>query len=230
MSRRRHQIPAAEVADPVIDSDMSAIGNDNLDDLPDLSAPTPMAERGRSEPVDDEPEPDLEPKPDPRRREETQRRVNPRAKAARARARGASGDRVPLGVPTLKLSLRDYDGQLDGCVSRWINDTGDRIDQAIRGGYVPIYKHGLEVGEGDDDSYNPDQDTWVSKVVGTHDSGRPLIAYAMKIREEWYRQDQAAKQKSVDAIDDQIKRGLVNQGHDDKRYLKTADYQIGSKN
>lgn len=164
---------------------------------------------------------------DPRRRPE--RRMNPRAEAERARDRGIAGDRVPLGVRQLKMTLRDYEGQTKGYHTHWINDDGDRVQRALHGGYMPIYKHGIEVGEGDDDSYNPDQDTWVSKVVGKNEAGRPLIAYAMKIRQDWYDADQRRKQESVDAVDDQIRRGLINQGADDKRYLKTAHYQIGSK-
>lgn len=150
------------------------------------------------------------------------RHENPRAMAEKARERGLDGERVPLGVPHLKLTVRDYQGQLQGYVGRWINDKPGRIQRAIQGGYMPVYRDALEVGEGED--YNPDQSTWVCQEVGTQESGQPLRAYLMKIKEAWYNEDQAKKQQSIDDIDRSILGGQINEQSGDGRYVKQVSY------
>lgn len=130
-----------------------------------------------------------------------------------------SKGRVPLGTPDMKLGIRDYGGQLEGFVPRWINDKGGRIHDALTGGYEPVFKDDQvlagEVGE----NRNSDMGSWVSQIVGTQEDGSPMRAYLMKIKREWYEEDQQAKQKRVDAVDEAIRGGRINEKAGDGRYL-----------
>lgn len=158
------------------------------------------------------------------------RRENPRAVAEKLRERGADGhERVPLGGMHQKLTVRDYGGQLVGFVARWRSDRDSNIETALQAGYVPVYKEGVEIGDGHD--YNPDRSTWVTKHGGTHEHGQPRKMYLMKIKKEWYEQDQAAKQRQIDKIDEAIRGDGIpaTEGDGTNRYVKTADYSINSR-
>ncbi len=155
------------------------------------------------------------------------RRTNPRAEAEQKRAKGIQGERIPVGVQQLSLSLRDYGEQLPGFVPRWVNDEGNRIQDFLRGGWVPIYKDNIDVGEGDE--YIVDQDTWVSEVVGSFESGRPKTAFAMKIKKEWYNADQAKKAAAIKEVDDMIMRRGINQPDGGNHYVKQANYSTNRK-
>ena len=137
-----------------------------------------------------------------------------------------SRGRIPLGAPQLKLQVRDYEGQLQGYVPRWINDEADRINAALNGGYEPVFKTDkLKAGQSGED-LNSDIGSWVSKVVDRHQDGTPKRAYLMKIKREWYEADQQAKQKEVDAVDEAIRGGLINQKADDNRYVDKSRTNI----
>ena len=151
-------------------------------------------------------------------------RHDPRAESVRERQRP---DRVPLGVPHFKLTLVDYADQLEGYVPRWINDDGGRIQHAMKGGYEPIYQDHIKVGDGED--LNTDMGSWVSQIVGKKENGEPLRAYAMKIRKEWYDEDQKAKQAPIDAIDEAIKGGNVAKQAGDNRYVKSIQYETNRR-
>lgn len=104
--------------------------------------------------------------------------------------------RIPLGVQRLKLtaSIRK------GFVRRWINDDGSRVAAALQGGYEFVRREGA-------DATSTDPGDQVSQVVGRLEGGAPLRAYLMEIREEWFKEDQTAKQLDVDKRENQIKRG-----------------------
>ena len=155
--------------------------------------------------------------------QEGRARRDPRQDAKKAR----DGGRIPLGSMHQKLVLEDFSDQLEGYVPRWIKDTKSRIRDALRAGYEPIYRDGIKAGSGED--LNTDMGTWVSQVTGTDEGGRPEICYAMKIKKEWYKQDQANKQKQVDSIDEAIRGEGVNSQQNDGRYVKQNTYQVGSK-
>ena len=76
----------------------------------------------------------------------------------------------------------------------WLNDSPGRIDQALENGYEMVTSE--EIGGGA-----------IERLVGVQDSGEPLKAYFMKIRIDWYNEDQAALQNRVDRVDHAIKTG-----------------------
>jgi hypothetical protein len=110
---------------------------------------------------------------------------------------------------------------------RWINDTADgRVQRAEDGGYGFVTADGTErIGEGQNG--NSDLGSRISRIVGTKEDGTPLRAYLMAIDEEYYQEDQAAKQKEVDEIDAQIRSGSVGNTKpgQDGRYVKDISYK-----
>lgn len=115
-----------------------------------------------------------------------------RAERPQGRDEGGRRQRVPLGTARLKLEAEKRHGH----VRRWINDYRNRLHQAQEAGYA-------FVEETDAEGRNMRR----SVQVGTREDGQPMLAYLMEIRQEFYDEDQAAKQKSVDAIDNAIRRG-----------------------
>lgn len=109
------------------------------------------------------------------------------------------GARVPLGVRKQKLIADTRDGY----VGRWINDDGDRIQQAIQGGWDFVLRDKLATSD--------DLGNRINRVVGSKSSGGSLTAYLMEIREDWYAADQAEKQEKINATESLIKRGELRQ-------------------
>jgi hypothetical protein len=95
--------------------------------------------------------------------------------------------RIPLGTPNAKLSAP----KRAGYVRRWINDMNGRIQAAERAGYAKVEEKGVEC----------------VRRVGTLEGGHPLNAHLMEIRQEFYDEDQRAKQARVDEVDAVIKGG-----------------------
>lgn len=136
-------------------------------------------------------------------REETSQRNAAREESGRS-------TRVPLGVARSKLSVPARPGY----VRRWVNDTEGRLLQAQQGGYQFATDQSLQIGSPDVDNENRDLGARVSRVV---DKSTGQKAYLMEIKEEFYREDQAFKQKAVKEKDDLIKNGKLDDDAD--RYV-----------
>lgn len=131
----------------------------------------------------------------------------PRAERSVERREVGRRSRVPLGTMKQKLSA----AKREGYVRRWMNDAGNRIHDALQAGYT----HVEESVDG--------RDVKVSRRVGVNEDGSPMMAHLMEIRQEFYMEDQAAKQVAVDEIDAAI-RGGGPRGQDveaDKFYTPT---------
>lgn len=141
--------------------------------------------------------------------------------------------RIPMSVPRARLSTPD----IPGFHCHWINDHPGRVAQAVQAGYVFVSKSealvtvpdlaGSLVGEG------TDLGDRVSLVVGRGEGGTPLRAYLMKIRQEWYHEDQRAHIAHVDAIHEALRQGKQkNSGDDptdmDKRYISRARFKANN--
>ena len=130
--------------------------------------------------------------------------------------------RTPLGRGRQKLSVP----KIDGYVLRWINDDGARLTQAQEADYQFVAQNEVgHVGESVEDG-NTDQGNRVSKVVGKTESGHPMRAYLMKIKREFYEEDQAEKQAQVDETDRAIREGSLEAKPDDKRYIPKEGIHI----
>ena len=82
-------------------------------------------------------------------------------------------------------------GLAPGMVGRWVDNTPERVDELMERGYEPVCKS-VQVGDISIDS-GADIGAVVTKRVG---GGKEAIL--MQIPEEWYKADQAEKQRIVD--------------------------------
>jgi hypothetical protein len=135
--------------------------------------------------------------------------------------------RIPMSVPRSKLSVPE----IEGYHLHWINDVAGRISQALQGGYEFIQNdevslNNFSFGTAVELSGNTDLGSMVSLAVGTNEQGGTLRAYLMKLKNEYWIEDQAISQERVDAVAQQIKRGQVgtNQpGDHSNRYVRQSD-------
>lgn len=132
-------------------------------------------------------------------------RGRPANDSPRRRNRELTGDRYKLNTwhPSFK-----------GFVTRWVEDAdgGVRLGQFEQMGYAFVTKKEIASSSGEvpvgDPTTTPevqpgDKVSRQTSVV----NGKPVYSYLMKIRKDWYDQDQADKQAEVDAIDAQLKAG-----------------------
>ena len=91
---------------------------------------------------------------------------------------------------------------------RWFNDENDRIERAINGGYEFVTKDELAGRVGDKEVHgdNSDLNDKVSKIVGK-DEADPIRAYFLKIKNEFWEEDQAAKRAKNQLVDEAIRGG-----------------------
>jgi len=134
------------------------------------------------------------------------------AQAAAQATREESGrsTRVPLGVARSKLSVPVRPGY----VRRWVNDSEGRLLQAEQGGYQYATDQSLQIGTKDIDNENRDLGARISRVV---DKSTGQKAYLMEIKEEFNKEDQAAKAAKVAETDNLIKKGKLEDG--ENRYI-----------
>lgn len=130
--------------------------------------------------------------------------------------------RVPLGVPRMKMNAP----QRPGYVRRWVNDDVGRLDAAQQGGYEFVTGESTSEGGATDG-----MGTKISRVVGSRDNGQPITAYLMEIKQEWYDEDQQAKNRKIDENEAAIKVGSDSQGKPgvDGRYIPESGISITSK-
>jgi len=135
--------------------------------------------------------------------------------------------RIPMSAPQAKLATPT----IPGYHLHWLNDIPGRINQAIAGGYEFVepeetFVNDRNPGSPSAASGSSDLGSRVSVVVGSDDKGNEIRAYLMKIRNEWYEQDQQASQDRVDQVANAMRQGKANtpQNPDrDLRYTKTVD-------
>ncbi len=128
-------------------------------------------------------------------------------------------ERVPLGTLRSKLTIpkdliddKNYQG-------RWVVDRPGRLDSAEQGGYAFVQDPSMTVKVGEGTDGRDKMSTVISRAVGTHEGGKVMTAYLMKIRRDWYERDQKEKQKVVDESDKAIQEGNIARQPGDKRYI-----------
>ena len=102
--------------------------------------------------------------------------------------------RTPLGTRNVLIA-----GERKGFVRRWINDVDDRLQRAKDAGYTAVLGHGKTSDPRAGDGSQVGSVT--SKSVGGG-----VRAVLMEIPEKFYREDQAAKQRQVDASEEGLSR------------------------
>lgn len=145
---------------------------------------------------------------------------NRQARSQNRQGKGRS-KRVPLGTPRSKLAV---EGKDPNYAYRWVNDQGGRIQQAEQADYEFVGAGEVTVGSGVD--RNSEVGDRVSQIVGTKEDGSPMRAYLMRIKREFYEEDQVEKQKEVNAKDAAIQSGSVSgQPGQDGRYVSNINYE-----
>lgn len=130
----------------------------------------------------------------------------------------APRQRIPMALPTLKLAIPE----IPGYVLHWFRSTPQRIDQAIKAGYEFVERGEVEVnGIGLANSYdadgNTDLGTRVSVSAGSEgDGSNTSRLYLMKIKQEFWQEDEAAVQANHEQIASQLRgdKGFVQGGQD----------------
>ena len=119
--------------------------------------------------------------------------------------------RVPFGGSRLKLQLSSEDMKefkRRKMVTHWFNDDPGRIERALGGGYKfvnPEYAKSLGQGALHADGGDSESNARVSLVVNRSD---PITrAYLMEIKEKFYYEDQAIKEKVNAKVDEAIALG-----------------------
>lgn len=117
--------------------------------------------------------------------------------------------RVPFGGHRTKLQLSEADMKAfedSGYVPRWFNDIDGRIQRAEAGGYVFADPDEARSIGAFDVTGGGDLNGRVSKIV-SRGGGTPIIGILMKIKKEFYIEDQVTKEGRNKMVDDSINAG-----------------------
>ena len=129
--------------------------------------------------------------------------------------------RVPFGGHRPKLQLSKEDAKAlrdDGWTARWINNKDGRLQQAMAGGYEHVLKkEAPSIGQFSMTG-NKNMNGKVSLIVSKGE-GQPLEAFLMKIRTEFYDEDQVAKEQANIDYDEALNRGQPGGNVVDGQYV-----------
>lgn len=110
--------------------------------------------------------------------------------------------RTPITGFRNKLTVQ---GQEPGYQYRIVNDDGDRIRMMEEVGYELVTDKSIKVGD-KRVAVPAAEGSPVKVAVGKGENGSPQYAYVMRIKKEWFEEDQKAKQASIDEAEKQMKR------------------------
>ncbi len=139
--------------------------------------------------------------------------------------------RIPMSVPRQKLQVPD----IPGYHTHWMLGTPQRLAQAQAGGYTfvdndEIQALGFGFADSPEVSGSTDLGSRVSVVAGneTDTSHQAVRLYLMKIKQEWWDEDQAALAARNDSVMETIRGGNINTGTHDAsgRYGKPENRNI----
>jgi hypothetical protein len=113
--------------------------------------------------------------------------------------------RQPFGVGKLRLGV----STIPGYHMHWIADYPGRLEDAEENGYEYVTRDEVKLSKrlGDDSASAGER---VSRISGSHESGRPLVLHLMKLRQEWYEENQEFYASRTRAIEQQIKTGKID--------------------
>lgn len=123
-------------------------------------------------------------------------------KEAIAKAPAGRVTRTPIGTRNI-LTVKGKDPNYE---YRIVNDVEDRITQFQEAGYEVVQSESVDVG---------DKRAASGTSIGsakTLSVGQGTKAYVMRIKKEWYEEDQRAKQGQIAATESAIKDPTLNGG------------------
>jgi hypothetical protein len=121
-------------------------------------------------------------------------------KEAIAKAPSGRVQRVPVGTRNV-LTVKGKDPNYE---YRIINDSGDRVQEFLDAGYELEKEDSVRVG--DKRVNKASAEGTVSQIS----VGQGQKAVVVKIKKEWYLEDQALKQKRVDELENATKEKALN--------------------
>jgi len=145
----------------------------------------------------------------------TQTKTTTKAVEVQPKQRNLEAKRKPFGTKNSRLNVENLDTSFE---YRWFNDEPGRLAAANDAGYQYVTP--------DEVNREANDDSRVKEYAGVQRNGEPLFAYLMKIDKVFFMEDQQAKQKHLDKIDDAIKGGKLNQQAGDNRYVPEGGISI----
>lgn len=138
--------------------------------------------------------------------EQKKERAEAKALVRSESQRTTRGKRASFNGTEGKLRI---DHQIDGYHLHIFNDTPGRVDHAVNVGYEFVSPQEVGGTSVNVVSRNTDIGDKVRFMVGTDGNNEPLYAYLMKIRQEFYDEDQETLQSKNDQIDEAIRGGKL---------------------
>lgn len=108
-------------------------------------------------------------------------------------------------TPVTERQVLVVRGKEPGYVYRIVNDVGDRVAQFQENGYELVEDRDVKVGDRRVNQAKA-EGTKAQVSVGTDLRGNPIKAYVMRQKQEWYDEDQAAKQEQVNQLEQATKQ------------------------
>lgn len=123
-----------------------------------------------------------------------------------------------------KISVRQ---QIEGYHLHVFTDVGGRIQEALDNGYEFVTP--IEVGGVSENvvSRNGDLGERIRYLVNPRAEGSEQYGYLMKIRQEWYEEDQAELQAKNNTIDSSIRRGKIT-GENPAFYVPSGGIKLNN--
>ena len=137
--------------------------------------------------------------------------------------------RIPMSVPVRKLEVPD----IPGYHLHWFVSNPTRLQRALDAGYEYVDAREMKlnpVGLGSTTTHggNTDLGSQVSIVSGSDEEGQPERLVLMKIKQEWYEEDQKIAQERVDSVAAALNSGTTGAaGAADKNELNLR--YVGSR-
>lgn len=113
-------------------------------------------------------------------------------KEAIAKAPAGRPKRTPIG----QRNVLTVSGMEQGFAYRFVNDTGDRVQEFLDNGWEKVPAKNVRVGDKRIGTVGPEGADATASV------GQGTKAYLLRIRDDWYAEDQAAKQAQVNASEE----------------------------
>ena len=143
--------------------------------------------------------------------------------------------RIPMSVPVQKLEVPE----IPGYHLHWFRGDAARIQRAMDGGYERVLDHeimlnNVSLGGNSGVSGNTDMGSGVSVIAGKEldHTGQPIRMVLMKIKQEWYEEDQKLVEQRNDQVADSITGGVAgaaaaaDKGEIKHRYIDKSRTQI----
>ena len=137
------------------------------------------------------------------------RTTQQRQKARTAERTESARKRVPLGrhKNIMTVAAQDKDPNYE---YRWINDDDNRVKDALNAGYEVVNDPNVEVGDNGANRQNQSVGTGARKHVG-----KGMSAVLMRIKKEFYDEDQREKQGQINQSEKEMKRSSAAARHED---------------